>query len=115
MFANECIGRLTYEATATAIAMAGAFVAFLVEYLGNRFTAARAAKIRSGNGHNAEEDQNLEGSDKSDLKGDNNTLAALGHHHQAVLGPDDKLGCLVMEAGIIFHSIRRSSARSALT
>ncbi|KAK0657913.1 hypothetical protein B0T16DRAFT_402728 [Cercophora newfieldiana] len=36
MFANECLGVLTYEATAAAIAMAGLFLSFLVEYLGHR-------------------------------------------------------------------------------
>ncbi|KAK5659013.1 hypothetical protein OQA88_1100 [Cercophora sp. LCS_1] len=36
MFTNECLGELTYEATAAAIAMAGLFLSFLVEYLGHR-------------------------------------------------------------------------------
>jgi solute carrier family 39 (zinc transporter), member 1/2/3 len=41
MFGNECLGELTYEATAAAVAMAGIFLSFLVEYLGHRFVLAK--------------------------------------------------------------------------
>ncbi|KAK0613564.1 hypothetical protein B0T14DRAFT_569595 [Immersiella caudata] len=41
MFSNECLGELTYEATAAAVAMAGLFLSFLVEYLGHRFVHAK--------------------------------------------------------------------------
>ncbi|KAI1495103.1 hypothetical protein F5X96DRAFT_202560 [Biscogniauxia mediterranea] len=36
MFTNECLGELGYEATTSAIVMAGIFIAFLVEYLSHR-------------------------------------------------------------------------------
>ncbi|KFY40905.1 hypothetical protein V494_03282, partial [Pseudogymnoascus sp. VKM F-4513 (FW-928)] len=47
MFGNECLGELKYEATTTAIAMAGAFLAFLIEYLGHRLATWRRHTITS--------------------------------------------------------------------
>ncbi|KAK3984551.1 hypothetical protein QBC44DRAFT_353586 [Cladorrhinum sp. PSN332] len=41
MFNNECLGPLAYEAVTAAIAMAGLFLSFLVEYLGHRLVKAR--------------------------------------------------------------------------
>lgn len=32
-------------------------------------------------------------------------MITLGHHHHGLSRPDDKLSVMVMEAGIIFHSI----------
>ena len=42
MFSNECIGELGYEATTSAIVMAGLFLSFLVEYIGHRVVLAKA-------------------------------------------------------------------------
>ncbi|KAI1145260.1 hypothetical protein F4825DRAFT_444361 [Nemania diffusa] len=36
LFANECLGRLDYEAVAAAIVLAGLFIAFLVEHVSHR-------------------------------------------------------------------------------
>jgi solute carrier family 39 (zinc transporter), member 1/2/3 len=41
MFANPCIGELAYEATASAITMAGIFLSFLIDYLGQRYLQFR--------------------------------------------------------------------------
>ncbi|KAK7699499.1 high-affinity Zn(2+) transporter zrt1 [Diaporthe eres] len=43
MFGNECLGELEYEATTSAIVMAGLFLSFLVEFIGKRFVMAKAA------------------------------------------------------------------------
>lgn len=32
-------------------------------------------------------------------------LVSLGHHHHNLSRPDDKLSIMIMEAGVIFHSI----------
>jgi hypothetical protein len=45
---------------------------------------------------------------RGDGKGDGLGLTDLGHHHGPSL-QDSRLGVLVMEAGIIFHSVRKSS------
>ncbi|KAI0595424.1 hypothetical protein F4775DRAFT_375687 [Biscogniauxia sp. FL1348] len=66
MFTNECLGGLSYEATTSAIVMAGIFIAFLVEHTSHRI--ARRFLTRS--------------------------------HYS-----DEVVSVMVLEAGIIFHSI----------
>ncbi|KAL0932501.1 ZIP zinc transporter [Colletotrichum truncatum] len=43
MFANPCLGELKYEATTSAVVMAGIFLSFLVEFVGRRFVMAKMA------------------------------------------------------------------------
>ncbi|KAL4781373.1 ZIP zinc transporter-domain-containing protein [Aspergillus varians] len=117
MFSNDCLGSLEYEATTSAIVMAGLFLSFLTEYLGHRYilarSARRAAAAQAQPVENSLDDSN--GSSKSAAEQTaqahephqhNNTLAALGHHHGGdPTNPNTKLSVLVMEAGVIFHSI----------
>ncbi|KFY64248.1 hypothetical protein V496_03379 [Pseudogymnoascus sp. VKM F-4515 (FW-2607)] len=110
MFGNECLGQLEYEATTTTIAMGGAFIAFLIEYFGHRLATWRrrtlsaqaipasdsgGEAIKGGHSH----------SDSDSPPG----LAALSHHHNtepcSTVSPNDTMSVLVLEAGIIFHSI----------
>ncbi|TLS28041.1 hypothetical protein PpBr36_01392 [Pyricularia pennisetigena] len=44
MFGNKCLGELGYEATTSAIVMAGIFLSFLVEFIGKRIVLARMAR-----------------------------------------------------------------------
>lgn len=44
MFANPCLGEMSYEGTTAAVVMAGIFLCFLIEYIGMRIVAARTAK-----------------------------------------------------------------------
>lgn len=92
MFGNECIGELSYEGTTSAIVMAGLFLSFLVEYAGLRFIASRKTDEET----TAHQEQADKGSEAP------NAFAAVDHHHG---GPNTKLSVMVMEAGIIFHSI----------
>ena len=43
-FANRCIGNIGYEGTVSAIFMAGLFLSFLVDYLGQVILRSNAAK-----------------------------------------------------------------------
>lgn len=133
-FASPCLGELDYEATTTAIVMAGAFLTFLVEFIGGRYimhrrgqkaaaaaTAAATTAVTvptSANGSSAsssvgglevEKSQNLRA--QGDLEMSRQQPPPLvyhgGHGHDIVEG-DDKLSVWVMEMGIIFHSIRMS-------
>jgi solute carrier family 39 (zinc transporter), member 1/2/3 len=79
MFTNECIGKIEYEGVAAAILMAGLFVSFLVEYLGNRLVWWQAAK-------------KAEGLEASSLP--------------KTLKSAEMVSIYVMEAGVIFHSLR---------
>ncbi|OAX77503.1 hypothetical protein ACJ72_08198 [Emergomyces africanus] len=112
MFSNPCLGALEYEATAAAIAMAGIFLSFLVEYAGNRFLLNR----KPGCNPHAHCDvdplpsatKSTDGIDADGIDAERTTpptLTNLGHHHHTLARPDDKLSVMVMEAGILFHSI----------
>ncbi|OBT60598.1 hypothetical protein VE03_10040 [Pseudogymnoascus sp. 23342-1-I1] len=114
MFGNECLGELKYEATTTAIAMGGAFVAFLIEYFGHRLAtwrrrtlSAASASASAPNEETAAAGADLKGHSHSDS--DSPGLAALSHHYNtepcSSVNPNDTITVLVLEAGIIFHSI----------
>ncbi|CEI69884.1 hypothetical protein FVEN_g7253 [Fusarium venenatum] len=77
MFSNQCIGDLGYEATTSALVMAGIFLSFLVEYIGNRIVLA---KTRAS----------------ADL-----SLA----EKKSVWLSTEVVSVLVMELGILFHSL----------
>lgn len=109
MFNNSCLDELAYEATATSIAMAGVFVAFIVEYFGNRLIHRRQQPPSQGLDdeplpQHAPESPTTKGNAAPD-----SALAALGHGHSGELGPDSHFSVAVMESGIVFHSIRKNS------
>ncbi|KAK4203957.1 putative zinc-regulated transporter [Triangularia verruculosa] len=82
MFQNECLGKLEYESTASAILMAGLFLSFLIEYIGIRFVQWHQAKqqaLKSGS---------------SD-----------GEQQGPAPGKADMVNITVLEAGVIFHSL----------
>lgn len=78
MFANQCLGELEYESTTSAILMAGLFLSFVIEYIGQRIVRARVQ-----------------------------SAALQSPHEQAkALLSAEVVSILVMEAGILFHSLR---------
>ena len=81
MFGNECLGELLYEATTAAIVMAGLFISFLIEFLVHRAMRWQASK-------KAETDS-VSLSPKAVEKAEMANIS-------------------IMEAGIIFHSLRES-------
>lgn len=100
MFTNDCLGELEYEATTSAIVMAGMFLSFLVEYIGHRILLARASKTA----HNTPEtpDSNKQQPPEQHVT----ALANISHSHGPdSTNPNTKFAVLTMEAGIIFHSI----------
>ncbi|KAL3476987.1 ZIP zinc transporter-domain-containing protein [Aspergillus californicus] len=118
MFSNECLGELEYEATTSAVVMAGIFLSFLTEYLGHRYILARNARraaaqavvippdSNSGVSAKSAAEQTPQPQSPSPSHHQHNTLAGLGHHHGGdPTNPNTKLSVLVMEAGVIFHSI----------
>lgn len=110
MFSNPCLGGLKYEGTTAAIAMAGIFLTFLLEYLGNRMIIYKRARshCHHHDGEESHDESHPGGKDPASISAapppHQPTLASLGHHHHHV---EDKLSVLVMEAGIIFHSISK--------
>ncbi|KAK2625473.1 hypothetical protein QTJ16_004785 [Diplocarpon rosae] len=103
-FSNECLSALSYESTATAIAMAGAFLCFLVEYVGARLIAKRNQTAPA-----TVDSEQLSTSSKEAAHvvphPVDNSIAALGHSHGGGLDTETHFSVAVMESGIIFHSI----------
>lgn len=79
MFGNECLGELGYEATTSAIVMAGLFLSFLVDFIGHRVVLSKTQSASNGS---------AEDKSKSALT-------------------TEVISILVMEAGILFHSLRK--------
>merc|ERR1712000_698375 len=112
MFNNECLGVLDYEATTSAIVMAGIFMSFLFEYIGHRIIVARNRGRNTGSSAYANATNlttKAEGpTPDSAATTASHSLANLGHNHGSPFdptNPNSKLSVSVMEAGIIFHSI----------
>ncbi|CAD0090082.1 unnamed protein product [Aureobasidium vineae] len=104
MFANHCLGGLKYEATTAAIVMAGIVISFVPEYVGARIFLWRVSK------HTAPASPSPEQSHES--KGAKTNETPVGHHlihsgdAHAQSPALQKLKVNIMEAGIIFHSLR---------
>ncbi|OQE46829.1 hypothetical protein PENCOP_c001G07490 [Penicillium coprophilum] len=112
MFTNECLGELEYEATTSAVVMAGIFIAFLLEYIGHRIIVSRNGKssaeiIPSEAQQGEQKEEHDHSRDHSQEQQQQPTLACLGHNHGSfdLTGPNSKFSVIVMEAGILFHSI----------
>jgi zinc transporter 1/2/3 len=110
MFTNECLGELEYEATTSAVVMAGIFLAFLLEFIGHRVVVARNSK-RNVSEASASPSESPQTSQKGQFDHPQSqqqpTLACLGHSHgpHDPTTPNSKFSVLVMEAGVLFHSI----------
>lgn len=101
MFANECLGTLQYEATTTAIVIAGAFLTFLLQYTSLRLYEARSRSVASMSGASHTESMNGDTLDKS-----RQSNVPVKEH---VPRMDDPLSVFTLEMGIIFHSASKRS------
>ena len=108
MFSNECLDPLAYEATAAAIFMAGIFLSFLVEYLGlqmilRRNNAATSPSATTGTVEGIEAQSSNPHGDKHGFRTQIQRVGSIGED------PIAQLRVVVMETGIIFHSISTPS------
>lgn len=98
MWGNSCIS-LQYESTASAITMAGIFLAFLIEYVGTRVVKNSIDKRSAQNSSDHEDQKDINSSEE-------NTVPVHNHnHHFHGSALQDKLSVMLLEAGIVFHSI----------
>ncbi|KAK6455341.1 zinc-regulated transporter 2 [Scheffersomyces xylosifermentans] len=107
MWRNSCI-TLAYESTSTAITMAGIFLAFLVEYITGRSLKARSQRINVVEAQNdTEQEDPISGEKGLNVSSEESSSEknVIGHDHFHGLSPSDKFSVLIMEAGILFHSI----------
>lgn len=109
-FTNECLGDLSYDPTAMSLALAGTFIAFVLEYGSARWLRARHERKKPN--HSSESDD----CDKDQVKGavdvietqiDMSGAANMGcaAHNATLIDPNDKISVIIMEGGIIFHSV----------
>lgn len=106
MFENECLGELQYEATTAAVFLAGFFLSFFVDYICARFILWRQGKQSA-----SDNEGRTDGTDgyktwptSAVVHGDEKGSHFHMHGHM-----DAKLNVMVLEAGIIFHSLRKLS------
>lgn len=113
MFTNNCLTGINYEATTSAVVMAGLFVAFLVEYVGYRFVMSKGQKkdhYHHATGANGgSEEGSTMGADTKGTQGNiasGSALQDISHSHTpANFNPNTLLAVGVMEAGVLFHSV----------
>ncbi|CAK9785085.1 Zip-domain-containing protein [Cutaneotrichosporon oleaginosum] len=101
MFNNKCLGELVYGPTSPAIAMAAALVTFLFDFLGGRtghrrLEAAHAAGTSSPDTASGDEEKNA----RAPVVFDTGCS-----HAEAVFRQEQDWQVLLLEAGILFHSI----------
>jgi zinc transporter 1/2/3 len=112
MFSNSCLGELQYEGTTAAIFMAGLMLSFVVDYIGARFVQWRQNKhkgISTETPAGAGDDKSAETS--ASATPDNSFVHSHSHSHGAmrtVTPMEEKINVMNLEAGIIFHSIRKT-------
>lgn len=105
MFGSACLGGLKYEATTAAIVMCGVVLSFLPEYMGARIFLWRMSKHSIPASPTPEQNH--------DSKGVETNAASVSHHlihsgdAQEQSPALQKLKVNIMEAGIIFHSLRK--------
>ncbi|KAG7664501.1 ZRT1 [[Candida] subhashii] len=97
MWSNSCL-TLHYEATGTALTMAGLFVAFIVEYVAHRLLIARANKQKQIQPEEPTKDDTI--ADFTSISSADQSLISI--HGISSKG---KLSVMIMECGIVFHSI----------
>lgn len=111
MFTNQCLTGIDYEATTSAVVMAGLFVAFLVEYSGYRFVMWKDSKKshHAEDNHSSSEDSSTQGQETKAVvhnHASGTALQNISHSHApADFNPNTPLAVAVMEAGILFHSV----------
>lgn len=112
MLTNECITwPERYEGTTAAIVMAGIFLSFLVEYIGSRIIMRMYVKRDGNETASQSRDSGADSGEENSKSTAEASLAHVGHglHDHAgtfFMHPQQqKLSVMVVEAGIIFHSI----------
>lgn len=112
MFNNECLGEMVYEATAAAIALASALITFFFDFLGSRSShqrmERRASEASTPNG-SLSESPRADQEKTLAIPDDNTNNAQMSHscvsHTEEIFREEQGWQVILLEAGIIFHSI----------
>ncbi|GAA5934126.1 hypothetical protein JCM3775_002881 [Rhodotorula graminis] len=103
MFSNACLGELAFEPAAAAIAMAGTYLVFGIDFTVMRWLRSRGPASPVSPAATLKEEESEEGEKRT---------SDLGHCHGPsrlvetdYASPQAHFDVLILEAGIIFHSI----------
>lgn len=110
MFGNGCLGELEYEGTTAAVFTAGLFLSFLMDYIGARFVQWRQKKLVAGDSEGRPVANSHKSETSASVTPDHEIGHSHGHNHGAMrtVSPmEEKINVWNLEAGIIFHSIRK--------
>lgn len=105
MFNNDCLGELEYEATTSAVVLAGVILSFLTEYIGHRIILARSSQSSAGGNEDISESQPHPKNGQANTTALTQFSCSHGHSTSDPTRPDTKFSVLVMEAGVLFHSV----------
>lgn len=109
LFASECLGHLQYEGVVAAFIMAGIFLSFLVEYAGWRLVARRADNAQLSETSSTSSVKEASGKQAAKIdEGEIGVVSDKTHAPGAATRGQrkfDLISVLVMEAGILFHSV----------
>ncbi|BGP42550.1 hypothetical protein JCM10449v2_006562 [Rhodotorula kratochvilovae] len=107
MFGNACLGELAFEPAAAAIAMAGTYVVFAVDFFVMRWLKSRGEHRAASTATTLLDDPT-----HSPASSENEKKLDLGHCHGPsghaatdFSSPQAHFDVIILEAGIIFHSI----------
>lgn len=110
MFQNECIGEMQYEATAPAIAMAAAVVTAALDFIGTRAADRKASQgmhlhaSPNASAFGASSDGGSEADVEKNMPAQP-VIADACVHADALFQEEQGWQVMLLEAGIIFHSI----------
>ena len=107
MFQNECVGHMSYEATAPAISLAAAFITFLFDLVGARIVHKTHSGSHLPNGDRGEKNASPSAPGSPQAEHDHAHIIddGHGHHVDAMFAAEQNWQVLLLEAGILFHSI----------
>lgn len=109
MFESDCLGELKYEATTSAIVMAGLLISYIIEYLGRRLVMWRQSKQLGSTGEGVTESEQDRSKEPAASTGSSSHHM---HHGFGAIKQVDKLSVVVLEAGLVFHSVCKWSSCS---
>ena len=108
MFENDCLGELEYESTTGAIVMTGIIISFAIDYVAHRFVGWRRSKTGADSLATAARDDSTD-TGSAIMTEDRNKIGESAEPtvgRPAITGGNStKLDVIVLEIGIIFHSI----------
>ncbi|GAA6018211.1 hypothetical protein JCM10207_002868 [Rhodosporidiobolus poonsookiae] len=108
MFGNTCLGELVFEPAAAAISMAGVYTVFSVDFFVMRWLKTRASRRSSADSVASADDApspsaSVEKQRQSEAIGHSHGPAP--NEHTDYASPQAHFDVMILEAGIIFHSI----------